>query len=54
MAKKIRICYLFHARFSLILFIFLVFKRIVILLTVKAWYVYYNKCSLAVWLCQIL
>ena len=45
---------LFHPRFSLILFIFLVFKLIVILFGVKAWYFYYGKCSLAVWLCQIL
>ena len=36
---------LFHPRFSLILFIFLVFKLIVILFGVKAWYFYYGKCS---------
>ena len=39
---------LFHPRFSLILFILLVFKLIVILFGVKAaWYFYYGKCSLA-------
>ena len=33
---------------------FLVFKLIVILFGVKTlWYFYYGKCSLAVWLCQI-
>ena len=36
---------LFHRRFSVILFIFLVFKLIVILFGVKAWYFYYGKCS---------
>ena len=36
---------LFHARFSLILFIFLVFNLIVILFGVKACYFYYCKCS---------
>ena len=36
---------LFHPRFSLILFIFLVFKLIAILFGVKAWYFYYGKCS---------
>ena len=38
-------CFLFHPRFSLILFIFLVFKLIVILFGVRAWYFYYGKCS---------
>ena len=38
----------FHSRFSLILFIFLVFQRTIILFGVKAWYFYYGKCSLAV------
>ena len=37
-------------RFSLILFIFLVFQLTIILFGVKAWYFYYGKCSLAVWL----
>ena len=36
---------LFHPRFSLFLFIFLVFKLVVILFGVKAWYFYYSKCS---------
>ena len=36
---------LFYPCFSLILFIFLVFKLIVILFGVKAWYFYYGKCS---------
>ena len=45
---------LFHSRFSLILFIVLIFKLILIVFGVKAWYFYYGKCSLAVWLCQIL
>ena len=36
---------LFHPRFSLILFIVLVFKLIVIFFGVKAWYFYYGKCS---------
>ena len=36
---------LFHPRFSLILSKFLVFKLIVILFGVKAWYFYYGKCS---------
>ena len=35
---------LFYPCFSLILFIFLVFKLIVILFGVKAWYFYYGKC----------
>ena len=41
---------LFHSRFSLILFTFLVFQLTLILFKVKAWYFYYVKCSLAVWL----
>ena len=46
---------LFYPRFSLILFIRLVFKLIVIVYGVKAaWYFYCGKCSFAVWLCQIL
>ena len=37
---------LFYPRFSLILFIFLVFKLIVIIrFGVKAWYFYFGKCS---------
>ena len=36
---------LFHPRFSLILFIFLVFKLRVILFGVKTWYFYYSRCS---------
>ena len=36
---------LFYPRVSLILLILLVFKLIVILLGVKAWYFYYGKCS---------
>ena len=36
---------IFHPCFSLIIFIFLVFKLIVILFGVKAWYFYYGKCS---------
>ena len=36
---------LFHPSFSLILFIFLVFKLIVIVFGVKAWYFYKGKCS---------
>ena len=36
---------LFYPHFSLILFIFLVLKLIVILFDVKAWYFYYGKCS---------
>ena len=43
---------LFHPCLSLI-FLFLVFKLIV-LLGVKAWYLYYGKCSFAVLLCQTL
>ena len=39
---------LFHSRFSLILF--LVFQLTIILFGVKAWYFYYGKCSLEVWL----
>ena len=35
----------FHPRFSLMLFIFLVFKLIVILFGVKTWYFYHGKCS---------
>ena len=35
----------FHPRFSLILFIFLVFKLIVIIFGVKTWYFYHGKCS---------
>ena len=38
---------LFHSRFSLILFLFLVFQLTMILFGVKAWYFYYGKCSLA-------
>ena len=34
----------FHPRFSLILFIFLVFKLIVIIFGVKTWYFYHGKC----------
>ena len=45
---------LFHSRFSLILFIFLVFHLTIILFAVKAWYFYNGKCFLAVWLWQIL
>ena len=41
---------LFHSRFSLISFIFLVFQLTIILFGVKAWYFYYGKSSLAVWL----
>ena len=41
---------LFHSRFSLILLLFLVFQLTIILFGVKAWYFYYGKCSLAVWL----
>ena len=37
--------FLFHPRFRLILFIFLVFKLIAIFFGVKAWYFYYGKCS---------
>ena len=41
--------------FQLILFVLLVFKLIVIHVDVKAaWHFYNGKCSLAVWLCQIL
>ena len=40
---------LFHSHFSLILFLFLVFQLTIILFGVKAWYFYYGKCSLAVW-----
>ena len=36
---------LFHPRFSLILYIFLVFKLKVILFGVKVWHFYYGKCS---------
>ena len=36
---------LFHPRFSLILYIFFVFKLTVILFGVKVWYFYYGKCS---------
>ena len=36
---------LFHPRFSLISFIFLVFKLIAILFGVKAWYFFYGKYS---------
>ena len=36
---------LFHPRFSLILFLFLVFKLIVIFFGVKAWCFYYGKYS---------
>ena len=35
----------FHPRFSLVLFIFLVFKLIVIIFGVKTWYFYHSKCS---------
>ena len=35
----------FHPRFSLILFLFLVFKLIVIIFGVKTWYFYHGKCS---------
>ena len=45
---------LFRYRFGLILFIFLIFQLTVILFGVKAWYFYYGKCSLAVWLWQTL
>ena len=45
---------LFHSRFNLILFIFLDFQLTIIVFGVKAWYFYYGKCSLAVWLRQIL
>ena len=45
---------LFHSRFSLILFLFLVFQLTIILFGVKAWYFYNGKCYLAVWLWQIL
>ena len=38
---------LFHSRFTLILFIFLVFQLTIILLGVIACYFYYGKCSLA-------
>ena len=41
---------LFHSRFSLILFIFLVFQLTIFRFGVKALYFYYGKCSLAVWL----
>ena len=41
---------LFHSGLSLILFLFLVFQLTIILFGVKAWYFYYGKCSLAVWL----
>ena len=41
---------LFLSRFSLLLFIFLVFQLTIILFGVKAWYFYCGKCSLAVWL----
>ena len=42
---------LFHSHFSLFLFIFLVFQLTIILFGDKtAWYFYYGKCSLAVWL----
>ena len=36
---------LFHPRFSLILFLVLVFKLIVIIFGVKTWYFYHGKCS---------
>ena len=36
---------LFHPRFNLVLFIFLVFKLIVIFFDIKAWYFYYGKSS---------
>ena len=46
---------LFHPRFSLILFVLSVFKLIVLLAGLKAaWHFHYRKCSLAVWLSQIL
>ena len=45
---------LFHSHFSLILFIFLSFKLIIIVFGVKAWYFYCGKCSVAVWLSPIL
>ena len=41
---------LFHSRFSLTLFLFLLFQLTIILFGVKPWYFYYGKCSLAVWL----
>ena len=41
---------LFYSRFSISLYIVLVFKLITNLFGVKAWYFYYGKCSLAVWL----
>ena len=34
---------LFHSRFSLVLFLFLVFQLTIILFGVKAWYFYYGK-----------
>ena len=40
---------LFHSRFSLLLFLFLVFQLTIILFGVKTWYFYYGKCFLAVW-----
>ena len=36
---------LFHSRFSLFLFVFLVFQRTIFLFEVKAWYFYCGKCS---------
>ena len=41
---------LFHSRFSLFLFVFLVFQLTIFLFEVKAWYFYCGKCFLAVWL----
>ena len=41
---------LFHSRFSLILFIFLVFLLKILLFGVKAWNFYCGKSSSAVWL----
>ena len=45
---------LFHSRFSLFLFIFLVFQLTIILFGVKAWYFDYGKCYLAVSLWPVL
>ena len=40
-----KLVFAISSRFSLILFIFLVFKLMVILFGVKAWNFYYGKCS---------
>ena len=49
-SRKLIAYLLFHFRFSLILFKFLVFQLTKILFGVKAWYFFYGKCSLAIWL----